>query len=358
MRAPRVLVCGTVLSQGVGGVRRHNVELLPRAARLLAAEGGSMAVMASRDGLAFELPSEIEVLSSEVPARPALARFARESLALRAHLESARRSDRPFDWVHTAHLPAPRALGVPFTMLMHDLKSVAAPTSTSLSRWIGHKVIAEAARRAAALLCVSTTLADELRTLTGPEAAPIRVVPNGCDHLPLRPRAAQNEPYLLFVGRLEPRKNVELLLRVLASAPEWPELRLAGDEQGQHGVRLRELARELGVAQRVRFLGAVDDVRLAELYSTCACVVLPSLREGFDLPLVEALRAGAPTAASDLAVHRELAGEHASYFDPRSIESALDALRTARSSVHVGATWDDTARALVDVWRDGAHPAH
>jgi hypothetical protein len=87
--------------------------------------------MASRDGLAFELPRTIEVSASNVPSQPALARFLRESSALRDELERANRASRPFQFVHTDHLPAPRGLSLPFTLTLHDLKSVASAAERS-----------------------------------------------------------------------------------------------------------------------------------------------------------------------------------------------------------------------------------
>ena len=82
MSAPRVLVCGTVFAQGVGGVRRHNRELLPRVARKLEAAGGRLAVLLGRDGLDFELPASIERIASDVPATPAAWRAWHESAAV------------------------------------------------------------------------------------------------------------------------------------------------------------------------------------------------------------------------------------------------------------------------------------
>lgn len=354
MSAPRVLVCGTLLAQGLGGVQRHNRELLPRAARLLQAQGGALAVLLGREGLDFELPAAIARLPSNVPARPALARWSLESAALRRALDTARAAGAAFDLVHTAHLPAPHGLSVPFTLTLHDLKSVASVAQPLLRRVVGRHVIADAVARAARVLCVSGTLADEVRALTKCPDSKLAIVPNGCDHLPLVPRSQSDASFLLYVGRLEPRKNLAVLLRALASDPSLPQLWLAGESQGAHGAELEASARELGVERRVRFLGACDDARLAELYAACRCVVLPSLREGFDLPLVEALRAGAPVAASDLPVHRELSGAAARYFDPRSPEALAEAVRSASAATLAPAlaTWDQCAQACVAAWND------
>jgi glycosyltransferase involved in cell wall biosynthesis len=355
--APRVLVCGTTLAQPVGGVRRHNEQLLPRVDALLHRRGGALAVLASRDGLPFELPRTIPVLASNVPSGPAYARFVPESKALRAALEDARAAGTPFDLVHTDHLPAPRGLDVPFSITLHDLKSVASPDEPRLRRLVGPWVIRDAVERSAAVLCVSRTLRDEVAELSGAAAEKLHVVPNGGDHLSAAPRRPRSPPFHLFVGRLEPRKNVELLLRLLSEDPAWPELVLAGGSKGRHETELRSLARRLRVEPRVRFAGIASDAELTELYATCACVVLPSKREGFDLPLAEALRARAPVAASSLPVHAEIAAGGATLFDPEDPADARRAVERATRSEPLewtGATWDDAARACVGAWTSAA----
>lgn len=351
MSALRVLVCGTVLAQGVGGVQRHNRELLPRLARRLEVRGGRLALLLGRQRLDFEVPASIECIESDVPAAPAAWRAWHESAALRAALRLARSRGLPFDLVHTAHLPAPRGLGVPFTLTLHDLKSVASPFVPLARRLVGRSVLRSAVRRAAHVFCVSGTLARETLEFTSASPAHVSVASNGCDHLPLLERSPTAEPFLLFVGRLEPRKDVETLVRALALDRTLPRIVLAGTEPGSHGAGLRALASELGVSERVEFAGPQDDASLARLYAGCAAVVLPSLREGFDLPLVEALRAGAPVVASDLPVHRELAGGRARYFAPSNPTQLLAALRsTGTDAAPRLATWDECAEAMLSRW--------
>ena len=348
MNAPRVLVVGTLFAQGLGGVQRHQRELLPRVARELRSSGGSLSVLLGRDGLDFELPAEIERLPSSIPAHPVSARFLQESAQLAAL--------RDFDLIHTGHLPLPLGLERPCTLTLHDLKSVAGAAPTRSHALFGAPILRDSIARARRVLCVSNTLAREVRELTGCAAGRVAVVPNGCDHLAALPRAPAKDPFLLCVGRLEPRKNVETLLQALALDRDLPPVVLAGSSQGEHEAQLRALARSMGVEGRVTFAGPLSDRALAEAYATCVVVVLPSRREGFDLPLAEALHAQAPVAASDLAVHRELAGQTASYFqpeDPLELARAVRAARAPRLAPRL-ATWDDAARACVAVWRSAA----
>jgi glycosyltransferase involved in cell wall biosynthesis len=352
-KAPRVLVSGVVFSQPLGGVRRHNAELLPRAARLLAARGGRLAVMAGRDGLPFELPPEVEVHASHVPSRPPIARALHEGRALARLVGPG-----AFDLVHTAHLPAPRGLGVPFTLTLHDLRSLWLSHTPFSRRLVARSVIGDAVRRARAVCLVSRTLETALRSAFG-----IRhtfVVPNGCNHLSVLARRAGAGAPLVHVGHLEPRKNLELLLAALAHDPGLPPLELAGAAKGDERERLEERARELGVSARVRFLGPIDDDALAALYARAGAAVFPSKLEGFGIPVLEAQRARVPVAVAEAGALPEVAGEDASRFAPddaaacaRAIRSALQAPPAAleRAAARAaGFGWDRSAALLVEGW--------
>jgi len=114
-----------------------------------------------------------------------------------------------------------------------------------------------------------------------------------------------NRPLLLNVGRLVPQKNQDVLIRALASLP-GAHLALAGG--GPDGDRYQALASELGVADRVHFLGARTPEEVADLYSACDLFVFPSVWETFGLAAVEAAIAGIPMVVADLAVLREVLG--------------------------------------------------
>ena len=231
MSAPRVLVCASVLGQPMGGVRRHNAELLPRAAALLEARGGKLAVLEGRERIAFELPASIERIAGGVPARPVLLRALLESRAL-ARV-------RGFDLVHTGHLPAPRGLRVPFTLTLHDLRHVEAGS------FFGRRALADALRRARGVFTVSESVRSELVARFGADPERVSVVPNAGDHFEPLPRAAGADARLLCLGHLEPRKNQELVLRALALDPKLPGVDFAGAAKGSERERLEALARDL-----------------------------------------------------------------------------------------------------------------
>ncbi|MCC6407917.1 MAG: glycosyltransferase family 4 protein [Planctomycetes bacterium] len=362
----RILISGVVLAQPMGGVRRHNVELLPRVAKLAAAEDVGLALLVGKDGLPFELSRDIERLACDVPARPALVRATLEGRALRRELARARENGAPFALVHTAHLPVPRGLEVPYTLTLHDLRNLEGAHTPLSRRLVAGKLVGAAVRGARTVLTVSESVRASLleRFRLAPER--VAVVPNAADHFEPRPRATAASEHgarapIVHVGHVEPRKNLELVVRALALDPSLPDLVAHGAAKGGEDVRLRELARELGVAERVHFRGAFDERELAELYAQAGAIVLPSRLEGFGIAAIEAQRALAPLAIARIPALLEVAGDATPSFAPDDAAECARALRAALESD--GATlaaareraarftWDRSAEAWWRVWR-------
>jgi len=362
--APRVLLSGLALAQPMGGVVRHAREILPRAARLLAARGGGLAVLEGRGGLPLELPAGVERLRSSVPPGSALARASLETPRLRRALAEAQARGAPFDLVHTAHLPAPGELQVPLALLLHDLKALHSSHERRARRLVARGVVLRALRRAELVLAVSEALRREVLELGAVPPERVRVVPNAADHLTPLERAPAADAPLVHVGHIERRKNLALLLHALAHDPALPRLVLAGAPKADEDVRLRDLAARLGVSARVEFVGLLDDAGLARLYARAACAVFPSWREGFGIPALEARLAGVPVAVSRSSALLEVAGAATPSFeadDPpgcaAAIRAALDTPRAAleRAAEHARRyRWDDSAARLVEAWTDAA----
>lgn len=163
--------------------------------------------------------------------------------------------------------------------------------------------IAAALCQAAAVVAVSRDLAGRIAGL-GVDPERIRHIPNGVDlsRFPLADKAtarralglAEQGPLLAAVGRLEPVKGYDRLLRALALVP-GVRLVLAGE--GSLGRSLARLARELGLAERVRFAGAVPHRDLAPYYQAADALVLSSHSEGWPTVIHEALACGRPVVA-------------------------------------------------------------
>jgi len=159
----------------------------------------------------------------------------------------------------------------------------------------------------------------------------VHVTPNGVNHSVFHPGAKQArfdlpKNYVLFVGTLEPRKNLGQLLQV------WDEIRDNFREMWLMIVGVAgNVFKSIHVArnmERVQFLGYVDDQTLAGLYANASLFVLPSQDEGFGLPALEAMASGTPVIASDGGALPEVVGDAGMMFclsDPDILKNTLTA---------------------------------
>lgn len=134
-------------------------------------------------------------------------------------------------------------------------------------------------------------------------------------------------PYILFVGTIEPRKNIPIMLQAYgALRDEWqkqgrgepPQLVIAG-QKGWLYQNVYEVCAELGLEKAVRFLGPVASEDLPALYTGALFFVLPSLYEGFGLPVLEAMSCGTAVIASNTSSLPEVAGDAALLVDPQDV---------------------------------------
>jgi glycosyltransferase involved in cell wall biosynthesis len=132
------------------------------------------------------------------------------------------------------------------------------------------------------------------------------------------------KPYFLFVGTIEPRKNLEYLLEAFALIPKSYRRQFSlviSGGKGWGGVEIEKLIRAYELNDSVNLLGYVTDQQLAILYSNARFLAMPSLYEGFGLPLLEAMQYGTPVLTSHSGSMSEVAADGGVLIDPYSVES-------------------------------------
>lgn len=148
-----------------------------------------------------------------------------------------------------------------------------------------------------------------------------------------------NYPYILYVGAIEPHKNIMLLVKafsILCVNPKYECLRLVIIGRESRGTKeLKEFVGRLAIKEKVIFTGAVDDICLDKYYSGASLFAFPSLIEGFGFPSLEAMIRGIPVVASDIPCHREILGNGAIYFDPMDSNSLSNAMNSILSNDHL-----------------------
>jgi len=263
------------------------------------------------------------------------------------------------------HIPSPfvpLVPGLPFVVTIHDLIDLRYPAFGKRKvgpyyRW----VVAPVARRARAVITDDEATARDLERFLGVPRAKIRIVPLGVDGPGRVPAVRRARPYFFNVGNHRPHKNLDAIVRAWGSLP--PDLPADLLLTGRDDVAL-PLRRRPGDAGEVLFLGAISDADLEGYYRGAIAYVHAALCEGFGLPMLEAMRAGAPVIASHSALPTVLA-PHAFAFECADVDElrtllvrALqdrDRFRTAAEAAQAATaylTWERTARATADVYRE------
>ncbi|BAV51785.1 glycosyl transferase family 1 [Mesorhizobium sp. 113-1-2] len=222
-------------------------------------------------------------------------------------------------------LPAP----MPRVVTIHDLVWAYAPETMRWQTWGAERAFVGAAvRRADAIVVDSNSTEGALRERYPGLEAPVTTIYPGYTRLvpgniaAVHTRFGIDRPYLLFVGTLEPRKNLVRLLEAWAGLD--PQVRsghllvIAGG-QGWHLGDLRSRLVDLGVSDQLRLTGYLDDTDLASLYAGARALTMPSLYEGFGLPILEANGFGVPVLTSNVSSMPEVAGAGALLVDPLSV---------------------------------------
>ncbi len=329
---------------------------------------------------------------------PRLWTHARLSAELLAHAP-----DVLFVPAHVLPLGAPLRRGTRSVVTIHDLGYLRFPEAhTRAHRLYLRLSTLWSARAASQLIAVSSATRDDLVRLARVPAAKITVVHHGLSER-FRPvedpatiasvlerygmRDKQIPPaYFLYVGTIQPRKNLVRLIEAFAQfrtegrglrtespatndpvlSPQSSSLSLViAGKRGWLTESIERRAAELGVSKRVYFTGYVADDDLPALLSGALAFVLPSLYEGFGMPVLEAMACGAPVLASNTSSLPEVAGDAALLVDPTdtaalaggltrlAAEAGLRAELRARGLARTAAfTWNRCAAETLAVLRD------
>jgi len=271
----------------------------------------------------------------------------------------------------------PRILSVPMVVTLFDLHWLFFPELFSRIRLAYlRRALTWSARKAEAVLTISENSKKDLVTLLGIPEERITVTYPGLDpifekapspeeHAALRKTFGLGDKFILFVGQLHRRKNALGLIRAFQllkeQGPLEHQLVLAGGE-GDGSTEIRDYIRQQPRGEII-VTGCIPDEAIRTLYHQAACLVYPSLYEGFGLPVLEAMACGCPVITSNVSSLPEVAGEAALLIDPYRIETiaaAMNSLLTnpdlSQSLIQKGYkqarrfTWEAAARKTLEVF--------
>ena len=267
-----------------------------------------------------------------------------------------------------------------YVVTIHDVIPLVLPWAfPPKHRWVLAMALARIRKQAEMVIVPSMAAAEDVVHFLRVERERISVIPMGCEPrfqpveepsraAVLRRRYNLPERYILFVGTLEPRKNVQTLLQafaqVIAETPQDDLTLVIAGGQGWGGEDYMSTVDALKLHDHVRFAGFVEDEHLPALYRGALLFVYPSLYEGFGLPVLEAMACGTPVITSNRASLPEVAGDAALLVDPTRPEAlaaamtsiindgklrqALRAKGLARAHTF---TWDAVAQQTIAIYR-------
>jgi glycosyltransferase involved in cell wall biosynthesis len=359
----RVTLDASAIPDPAGGAGRY---VLALAAELAARDDVALTVVC-RAGDSARWPGPV-VAGAPVP-RPARLVWEQTGLPLLVRRLAV-------DVHHGPHYTMPLAARCPGVVTVHDLSFFTHPEWHQRAKVAFFTAaIRLSARRASALVAVSEATAGLLAELVRP-TAPVHVIAHGVDHDRFRPgdgdgdgvvlgRLGVHPPYVIFLGTIEPRKDVPTLVRAFDQlAGDHPDLTLVLAGARGWGVEAVDAAVAAAAhGDRIRALGFVAEDDIPALLRAAAVVAYPSLEEGFGLPVLEALACGAPVVTTSGTVMEEVAAGAAVLARPGDADSLAEALAAALSG-HGGAerrrlglavaarhTWAASAAAHVEVYR-------
>jgi glycosyltransferase involved in cell wall biosynthesis len=350
---------GTVLHGCKSGVGYYCEELLKA---LLAADHVDQFYVFSHQPVRTEFPSANGNLkftnSVHLPIR---------AVYLHAFLPRILDKIQP-DIRHYTNFLAPISEDKPYVVTVHDMGlEVLRDAHPLTKRLYTKRLIPHTARKARLIITNSEYSKWEIVRYLGMPEDRIRVTPLAAS-AEFKPIPIQSEnPYFLYVGNLEPRKNLERLIEGFARMPGKDYQLIIAGNRWYHGEAAEAKARALGLNGRVKFLGYVPRAELPALFSGATAFVYPSLLEGFGLPILESMACGTPVITSNNSSMKEIAQDAAVLIDPTDGREMTEALvrmsedrrlreDLSRRGLNRAAefSWAKTAELTLDAYREVA----
>jgi glycosyltransferase involved in cell wall biosynthesis len=274
------------------------------------------------------------------------------------------------DLCHYTNFLAPISERRPYVVTIHDMGLEALRACHPLMKRLYTRNLIPRVARGARLILTNSEYSkweivrylhiceDRIRVTplaAAPEFSPTGVSPS---------LVGNSAPYFLYVGNLEPRKNLLRLLDAFALLKSDHELWIVGNDW-YRSAPIHQRVRALGIRNRVRFLGYVPRADLPGLYRGATAFVYPSLLEGFGLPVIEAMACGTPVITSNNSALKEIAAGAALLIDPEDVQSIANGMgliaeeRAEREQLRCRGlkraaefSWEKTAALTLDAYRE------
>jgi glycosyltransferase involved in cell wall biosynthesis len=241
------------------------------------------------------------------------------------------------DLVHFPYFSIPIFYNKPYVLTIHDLIIDHFPTGKASTlnpflykaKLIGYKyVITKAADNARKIITVSKATKKEIMDHLKIESKKIAVTYEAVDEkIESKSLKGRKKKYFLYVGNAYPHKNLDRLIDAFSEFDKKDASLVLVGKEDYFYKRLKEKVKDMSIKDRVFFYENVSDQELAKLYKNAIALVLPSLMEGFGLPILEAMANKCPILASNIPSFKELCEKNAIFFDPENLDSIIQKLK-------------------------------
>lgn len=219
--------------------------------------------------------------------------------------------------------------------LIHDLNPFKFPETmqkNSASEW--RNWIKKDVKENKGIITVSNTVKNEIKAKFKCDQLkciyPGLTKTNKCDESVLKDFDLKKDEYILFVSTIEPRKNIDLLVKAYNKLYDENKIKYKLVLAGKMGWNIpSELIETINDSDNIVWTDHVNDEKLSALYQNCRLFIMPSIYEGFGLPVIEAISYGAPILLSDIDVFKEITNNEAHYFESNDVVSLKNEIITA-----------------------------
>jgi len=359
----RIGIEACILTRPLTGVGIYTSRLVSAMAKLDGVEG--IVLFANGDIPDFDAPN----------VRTVRYRNRVQHLAIQLELPKLLAENR-IDILHGPNFYLPLRGKTPMAVTIHDLSSQFFPGQHSFKHRLSQKFLRPSMKKAERIIAVSEFTSQEIGRYCPSAEGKIRVVHNGVgeNFVPagdvakaeIVQRYGLPDRFALFVGTLEPRKNVGHLIEAFGKASNIEDLKLViAGGKGWLYDEIFESVKKLGLEDRVIFPGYIPSEDLPALYSSAEFFCYPSIYEGFGLPVLESMACGTPVLTSFNSSMSEVAGEAALLADPMDIDSISEGISKLASEEELRKnlaerglwrakkfSWKSCATKTLDIYRE------
>ena len=281
------------------------------------------------------------------------------------------------DICHFPNYLAPLASGCPYVVTIHDMTLYITPRFHHVKKLLlDRTLLPYVARRAAGIITVSKSAQEDIVRYLNVPREKVRVITNAVSPVfrqvtdPARltavcARYGVHVPFILYVGTIEPRKNITRLIQAFAQLKRkgLPHKLVLVGQPGWHCEPIYAEVERQGLQGEAVFTGYVPFEDLPALYSAAESMAFPSIYEGFGLPVLEAMACGTPVVTSTSSSLAEIAHDAALLVDPLSVDEIASALERIHREPDLASdlstlgleraahfTWENAARATLDFY--------